>query len=125
GAHRAVDVVPGVHHAQPDQPVDPFLGEQVVDVRLTQAGADAGEEFVGQAVADALHGFVQNAGPAAALVADGRVPLHADEGGYVAELPQALGPLGGDELAVGEDLEVAGGVRGEHVDQVRVHERLA
>ena len=33
--------------------------------------------------------------------------------------------LVGDEVAVGEDLEVAVGVLGEHVEQVRVHERLA
>ena len=33
--------------------------------------------------------------------------------------------LVGDELAVGEDLEVAVGVRCEHVEQLRVHERLA
>ena len=31
----------------------------------------------------------------------------------------------GDEVAVGEDLEVAIGVLGQHVEQVRVHERLA
>src|SRR5205823_10954443 len=31
----------------------------------------------------------------------------------------------GDELAVGEDLEVTVGVFGEHLDQVRVHEGLA
>ena len=35
------------------------------------------------------------------------------------------GDLVGDQLAVGEDLEVAVRVRGEDVQQLRVHERLA
>ena len=51
--------------------------------------------------------------------------LDADERRDVAELPHPLRLLGRDEVAVGEDLEVAVGVLGEHVEQVRVHERLA
>ncbi len=69
--------------------------------------------------------LLKTSAPAAALVADDLVALDADERRHVAELPQASGLVVGDELAVGEDLEVAVGMRGEHVEQVRVHERLA
>ena len=69
--------------------------------------------------------LLQHAGPAAALVADDLVALDADERRDVAELAHPFGRLVGDELAVGEDLEVAIGMLGEHVEQLRVHERLA
>ena len=54
-AHRPIDVEPGVHHAHLDQPIDPLLRQQIVDVRLAEAGADAGEDLVLEAVLHALH----------------------------------------------------------------------
>ena len=91
-AHRAVDVEPGVHHAHLDQPVEPLLAEQV-DVRLAEAGADAGEHLVLQAVLQALHRLAEHAVPAAALVADDLVPFDADQRRDVAELAQLAWPL--------------------------------
>ena len=41
-------------HPHVDQPVEPLLGQQVVDVRLAEAGADAGQHLVLQAVLQAV-----------------------------------------------------------------------
>src|SRR5690606_22467813 len=51
--HRPVDVEPRVEDAHLDQPIDPCLGEKVVDVRLAKAGADAGEKPVSEAALEA------------------------------------------------------------------------
>src|SRR5205823_6484757 len=107
------------------QAIDPRLREQVAEIGLAKARADAREDLVRQAVLDALHRPVPNIGPAAALVADDYVAFDADERRDVAELPHPLGALVGDELAVGEDLKIAIGVLGQHVEQMRMHEWLA
>src|SRR5206468_11921797 len=49
----------------------------------------------------------------------------ADQRRGVAQLAQPVRDLFGDELAVGEKLEVAVSMRREQVQQLRVHERLA
>ena len=123
--HRAIDVKPRVHHAHVDQPIDPLLVDQIVDVRLAHAGADAGEDLVLEAILDALHRFRQHAVPAAALIADDLGPFDADERRDVAELAHLLARFLGDEMAVGEDLEIAIGMRLQQLEQLRVHERLA
>src|SRR5262245_50471174 len=78
-----------------------------------------------EAVLNALHGLAENARPAAALVADDLIAFDANQRGHVAELAHPLRALVGDEMAIGEYLEVAIGMLGEHVEQMRVHERLA
>src|SRR5262249_33536070 len=100
-------------------------GQQVVDIRLAEARANAREDLVLEAVVNALHRLAENAVAAAALVAYDLVALDADERRGVAELPQPFRLLVGDEVAVGEDLEVAVGVGGEEIEELRVHERLA
>ena len=62
---------------------------------------------------------------AAPFVADDFAAFDADERGDVAEFAQTLCDFLGDELAVGEDLEVAVRVRREQVEQLGVHEGLA
>jgi len=123
--HGPIDVEPGVHHAHLDQAIDPFLRHQVVDVGLADAGADAGKEPVVEAILQAFHGLAEHPAPAAALVADDLVALHADQRRHVAQ-PAHLASAGvGDKLAVGEDLEIAVGMLGQHVEKVGMHERLA
>ena len=124
GPDRAIDVKPGVHHAHLDQPVEPLFAEQV-EVRLAEAGADAGHHLVLQAVLQALHRLAEHARAAAALVADDLVPFDADQRRDVAELAELLGDFVGDEVAVGEDLKVAVAVAAEDFQHLRVHERLA
>ena len=53
------------------------------------------------------------------------VPSMLTSGVTLPSCRNSFGHLVGDELAVGEDLEVAIGMRGQDVEQVRVHERLA
>ncbi len=116
---------PGVHHAHFDQAIDPFLREQIVEVAARQAGANARENLVIQAVLYALQGLAQDIAAAAALVADDFAAFHADQWRHVAQAAQAFRFFIGDELAVGENLEVAIGVRFEQLEELRVHERLA
>ena len=69
--------------------------------------------------------LAEHALAAAALVADDLVPFDADERRDVAELAELLRHFVGDEVAVGEDLEVAIAVAAEDLQDLRVHERLA
>ena len=43
GTNRAIRVIPKVHHAHADQLIDPLLSQKVVDVRLAEARANAGQ----------------------------------------------------------------------------------
>ena len=63
--------------------------------------------------------------PAAALVGDDFRSLNADQRRAVAELAHLLGMFGGNELAVGEHLEIAVRMSSEDVEQLRVKEGLA
>ena len=65
------------------------------------------KHLVLQAVLQALHRLAETRRPAAALVADDLVPFDADQRRDVAELAQLSRDFVGDEVAVGEDLEVA------------------
>src|SRR5205085_88008 len=95
-----------------------------VEVRLADAGADAGEQLVVQAIPDALHRLGQNAVAATALIADDLAPFDADERRDVAELAHFLGAFIGDEMPVGEYLKIAIRMRREQIEKLRVHERL-
>src|SRR5205823_10218002 len=106
GPHHAIGVEPGVVHAHFDQFVQPRFADQI-DVRLTDAGGDADDQLVPPARLQSRQGFAEYVEPPAALVADHFLPLDADQGRRVADLAQAGGDLVGDQLPVGEDLEVA------------------
>ncbi len=121
----AIDVKPGVHHAHFDEPIEPLFGEQVVDVRLAEARANAGHYAVLQAVFDALHRLAPHAAAAAALVGNDFVAFDAHERRDVAHAAHPGRHFVGDELSVGKDLEVAVGMLFENVEQLGVHERLA
>ena len=118
-------MIPGVVDAPVDEAVEPFFGEEVVDIGLAEAGGDAGEEFLVEAVAEAAEGAVEDVFAAAAEVAGLVGAFDADEGGAIAELAEFLGGLFGDHLAVGEDLKVAVGVLGEEVEEAGVEEGFA
>ena len=62
---------------------------------------------------------------AAPFVADDLGPFDADERGDVAEPRQLARDVVGDQLAVGEDLEIAVRMRGEDIEELRMQERLA
>ena len=55
GTDRSICVKPHVEHAQFDQPIDPRFANQIVEVRLTDARANARHDPIVHAVADALH----------------------------------------------------------------------
>jgi hypothetical protein len=59
------------------------------------------------------------------LVADALGSFNADERRRVPEPSQLAGDLVGDELSVGEDLEVAIRMLAQDLQQLRVHERLS
>ena len=125
GPDGAVGVIPGVVDAHVDEAAQPGLGEEVVDVRLAEAGGHAGEHAGIEAVLQAAEGAGEHVGLAAALVADDLGALDADERGDVSELAHGGGGFLGDHLAVREDLEVGVRVHGEEVEELRVHEGLA
>ena len=74
---------------------------------------------------DRLPSASQNIAAAASLVADGGRALDTDQRRDIAQLPHPLGVLGGQERAVGEELEVARAVLGEDVPEVGVQQGLA
>ena len=124
GADGAVGVIPGVVHAHVDESAQPFLGEEVVDVGLAEAGGDAGEDPGIEAVLQTAQGAGEHVFVATALIADDLGAFDADERGDVAELAHGFSGLGGDHLAVGEDLEEGVRVHREEVEELRVHEGL-
>ena len=69
-----------------------------------------------------MHGSGEDFFASAAFVADDFAAFHADEGGDVAKFAEFLGDFFGDELAVGEDLEVGVGVIAEDLEEFLVHE---
>ena len=116
---------PGVVHAHVDQPPEPLLGEHRVDVGAAEACGHAGDQFRLEADFEASERAVEHLTAATADVARRRVTLDAHQRRGVAESLEAAGDLGRDQLAVGEDLEVAVGVGGQQVEQPRVEEWLA
>jgi hypothetical protein len=78
-----------------------------------------------EAILKAAHRSAKDLFLPAAFVADDLASLDGDQRGGVAETAQALGDFLGDELSVGEDLEVAVGMSGKDIEQLRVHERFA
>ena len=112
-------------HTHPDQAAQPGLLHEVVDVRLADAGCHPGHQPVPRACLEAGDRPVEDAGAAATLVAHDGGPLDADERRDVPQAAQLGGLRVVDQVAVGEELEVAVRVCGEEVKQLRVHQRLA
>src|SRR5262249_22797407 len=71
------------------------------------------------------YGFVEHILPATPFVAGDLTALDADERSGITQFAQAVRDCLRNELAVGEELEVAVGMRCKQVEQLRVHERLA
>ena len=120
-----IGVIPRVVHAHRDELVEPRFAEQVVEIRLAQAGGDAGEQARVEAVAQTAQGAVEHVLVPAALVAHSAAAFDADERSRVAKLLQSTRGFLRDELAVGENLEVTIRMLREEVEQLRMHERLA
>ncbi len=125
GANGAIGVIPEVHHTHIDEPVHPFFAEQIFKVRLAQARRDAGQEFVIDAVLQALHRFAEDIFFTAPFVADDFGAFNADERGDVAHAPHLFGQFIGDQLAVGKNLEVAMGMLLQNIEQSLIHEGFA
>ena len=67
---RAIDVEPAIHHAHLDQPIDPRVIDQVIDVRFADTRANTDQQLVAQRRFQALHGLVQHAVATAPRIAD-------------------------------------------------------
>ena len=124
-ADRAVAMKPGIVHAHVDQPPEPLLGEHRVDIGAAEARCHARDQSSLEAEFEAAERPVENLTVPATNIARRRVTLDAHQRRGVAESLEAAGHLGRDQLAVGEDLEVAVGVGGQQVEQPRVEEWLA
>src|SRR2546421_1847508 len=98
-------MVPDVMRAEVDQLLQPFFGEQLVDVRLADAGSNSGEETLLEAVAQATKSFVEDIFFAAALIADHFAAFDANQRRDVADATKLRGDFLGNELAVCEYLE--------------------
>ncbi len=96
-----------------------------MEVAAADASAHAGEQTGFQSVAQTLQSLAQDTGPSSADVGDALGPLHRNQRGDVAQLIHAAGALRRQEVAIGENLEVAIGVLREHVEEVGMHERFA
>ncbi len=101
------------------------FAQQVVKIGLAKARADAGHDFVVQAVLQAGHRRREHASLSASFVADDLRTFDADQGRHVSAFAQTFGNLVGNEVAVGEDLKVDIRMGFEDVEQLLVHERFA
>src|ERR1043166_8330976 len=116
---------PNVVDTHLNQPPQPALADQIVDVCLAHTGGDSQNQPVTPAVLKASQRLAENAQTPPPLVADDLRAFDTDERRDVADPPQVPSDLIGDQLAVGENLEVAIGVRGEDFQQLWMQERLA
>ena len=111
--------------AEADEVVEPGIVEELVDVRLAEARRHAGEEPGFEADLEATERAVEHLPIASADVAGGGVPLDAQKRRGIADPGEPAGDVGGDQLAVGEDLEVAVAMPLEEIEEPRMEERLA
>ena len=125
GAHGSVGVVPHVEDAELDESVDPGFVDQVVEIGFADAGTDSGDDVVVDAVVNAGHRFVEHFLPTAALVADDFATFDADERRNITTLAELSSDLGGNEVAVGENLKIAIGMAAEDFQDVGMHEGFA
>ncbi len=123
-ADRTIAVKPGVMHAHVDQTLEPLHGKHGVDVGTAEARGHSGDEAGVEAELESAKRPVEYLAVATADVAGCRIPFDAHQRRGVAERLQPTGDLGRDQLAVGEDLEIAVGMSRQQVEQPRVEERL-
>ena len=124
GPGDTIDVIPAIHHTHVDEFVDPFFGEQVIDIGFAETGADTCQQFVVQTVLDALHGFGIDVITSAAFVADDFVTFDADQGSRVAQLAKFFRNLIGNKLPIRKNLKVAVGMTFENFQELGMHERF-
>ncbi len=110
--------------AHRDQLPQPALRNQL-DIALADTGRSADNELVAAAILQPGQCPVVHVQLAAALVADNFVAFDADQRRNVAQPAQLARHRIGDQLAVREHLEIAVAMRGEDIEQLRMHERLA
>jgi len=112
-------------NAQVDQLLEPSFGEQLVDIRLADARGYAGQKPLIEAIPQAAERFVENVLLAAALVTDNFPTFDADKRRDIADAAELRRYFFGNELAIGEDLEITARMRLKQFEQLRIHERLA
>src|SRR5437867_3149296 len=112
-------------HAPFYQFLQPLLGKEFVDVRLTDASGHTGKKPGTETMFQPADRLVENVLPAPPLVAGDFAAFDADEWRRIGQFAQTVRNLLGDELPVGEKLEVTVLMRREQFQQLRVHERLA
>ena len=71
------------------------------------------------------HRFVEYVLFSTALIADNFTTFYANKRGGISQPAQFRGDFFRDELAIGENLKVAVEMRGEQLEQLGMHERLA
>ena len=124
-AGDTIDMVPAIHHTHVDEFVDPFFGEQVIDIGFAETGADACEQFVVEAVLNALHGFGVDVISSPALVADDFIAFNADQGSRISQFTKFFGDFICYKLPIRENLKVAVGMPLENFQELGVHEGFA
>ena len=124
-ANHAVDVEPAVHDPHLHQSIHPSILQQVIDIGFADAGADTCHHLVVQTILKAFHRLTEDIIATTALIADDLRPFDTDQWGYVPQLPQSFCDFVGDEVAVGENLEVRVRMSRQNVEQFFMHEGLA
>ena len=115
---------PSVHHSHFDQSIDPRFLQQVFVVGLAKTGADAGENFLIEAILKSLHGLIQNTRPSTALITNAVGTFDTDQRGDVTAPTKSCCDFGGDEMTVRKNLEVGVWVCLEDFEDLFVHERF-
>ena len=122
---RAIAVIPNVVNAAIDEFLQPLPREKLVDVRLANARGHTGQKPGPQTMFQPAHRFVEHVLFSTALITDNFTTFDANERGGISQPAEFRGDFFRDELAIGENLKVAVGMRREQLEQLGMHERLA
>ncbi len=122
GTDRAIGMIPSVVYPEINELVEPSFAEQVINVCPAKTRGYAGEKFRVQTMLEAAQGAVEHVLVAAAFIAHRAGAFDTHERCGIAELAQGLGGLLGDELTVGEDLEIGVGMLRDQIEQLGMHE---
>jgi hypothetical protein len=125
GTDDAIGVKPGVVDAHRDQAAQPAFCGEVGEIALADTARHTRDELVAAAVLDTFDRLAENAKTSAPFIAHDLRAFDADEWRDVADAAQVASNLVGDHLAIGKHLEVAIGVRGEDVHQLRMKKGLS
>src|SRR5690606_7168050 len=91
--HRPIRVKPDVMRAAIDQLAQPLFAAEFVDIRLANAGRDAGEDALAEAVLKSTQRALRDFLFPAPLIADDLASFDADQRRDVAEFAQTFGDL--------------------------------